>query len=83
MNRSDALQVGDNIISVNGIRTASLKHEEIVNLLKNAGDRVVLEVEYELPDSGELSLVHIKSHLTRHHQIVINRVTKGIPSNLA
>ncbi|XP_013397245.1 glutamate receptor-interacting protein 1-like isoform X3 [Lingula anatina] len=48
--RSDQLEVGDLIISVNGIRTATLAHNEIINLLKNAGDRVVLEVEYELPD---------------------------------
>lgn len=53
--RSDALCVGDVILSVNGIRTAKLKHEEIVNLLKNAGDRVMLEVQYEVPYSGEFS----------------------------
>ena len=48
--RSDALEVGDYIVSVNGIRTALLRHDEIVNLLKNAGSAVVLEVEYELPE---------------------------------
>ena len=37
-------------MSVNGIRTALLRHDEIVNLLKNAGSAVVLEVEYELPE---------------------------------
>ena len=42
--------MGDYIVSVNGIRTALLRHEEIVNLLKNAGGSVILEVEYELPD---------------------------------
>ncbi|XP_076310897.1 glutamate receptor-interacting protein 1-like isoform X3 [Tachypleus tridentatus] len=49
--RSDGLAVGDYIISVNGIRTSRLKHEEIVNLLKNAGEKVTLEVEYEIPAS--------------------------------
>ncbi|XP_013790838.2 glutamate receptor-interacting protein 2-like, partial [Limulus polyphemus] len=49
--RSDALAVGDYIISVNGIRTTRLKHEEIVNLLMNAGEKVTLEVEYEIPAS--------------------------------
>ena len=48
--RSDSLEVGDYIVAVNGIRTANLRHEEIVNLLKNAGERVILELEYELPD---------------------------------
>ncbi|XP_064605034.1 glutamate receptor-interacting protein 1-like isoform X3 [Liolophura sinensis] len=71
--RSDALQVGDNIISVNGIRTASLKHEEIVNLLKNAGDRVVLEVEYELPDSGDQAF----SVQCKHQEIVLVKEGKG------
>ncbi|KAK2139759.1 hypothetical protein NP493_6218g00000 [Ridgeia piscesae] len=53
--RSDALEVGDYIVSVNGIRTALLRHEEIVNLLKNAGGSVILEVEYELPDPPQES----------------------------
>ncbi|KAG1676716.1 Glutamate receptor-interacting protein 1 [Nymphon striatum] len=48
--RSDALCIGDYIVAVNGIRTRSLKHEEIVNLLKNAEEEVILEVEYEIPD---------------------------------
>ncbi|XP_054709118.1 glutamate receptor-interacting protein 2-like [Uloborus diversus] len=57
--RSDALAVGDYIISVNGIRTCKLKHEEIANLLKNAGNKVTLEIEYEVPGSsydGSLSV---------------------------
>ncbi|XP_067683698.1 glutamate receptor-interacting protein 1-like isoform X1 [Haliotis asinina] len=53
--RSDSLTVGDYILSVNGIRTANLKHDEIVNLLKNAGERIILEVEYELPELGGTS----------------------------
>ncbi|XP_060036611.1 glutamate receptor-interacting protein 2 isoform X2 [Erinaceus europaeus] len=47
--RSDLLNVGDHILSVNGIRLARLRHEEIVSLLRNVGGRVVLEVQYELP----------------------------------
>ncbi len=42
--------MGDYILAVNGIRTAMLKHDEIVNLLKNAGASVLLELEYELPE---------------------------------
>ena len=65
--RSDALEVGDYILSVNGIRTAMLRHEEIVNLLKNAGDKVILEIEYELPDPRKLStnmMVWVNWHFT-------------------
>ncbi|KAM5279656.1 glutamate receptor-interacting protein 2 [Ctenodactylus gundi] len=47
--RSDLLTVGDHIRSVNGIRLARLRHDEIITLLRNVGERVVLEVEYELP----------------------------------
>ena len=47
--RCDLLQVGDLISAVNGIRTCRLKHEDIINLLKNVGDVLNLEVEYELP----------------------------------
>uniref|UniRef100_A0A8C7G5K2 Glutamate receptor interacting protein 2 n=1 Tax=Oncorhynchus kisutch TaxID=8019 RepID=A0A8C7G5K2_ONCKI len=50
--RSDQLNVGDYIKSVNGINLTKLRHEEIISLLKNVGERVVLEVEYELPPSG-------------------------------
>ena len=56
LNRSDALEVGDYILAVNGIRTSMLKHDEIINLLKNTGDKVALEVEYKLPDPRELPL---------------------------
>ncbi|XP_045323178.1 glutamate receptor-interacting protein 1 isoform X3 [Leopardus geoffroyi] len=47
--RSDQLDVGDYIKAVNGINLAKFRHDEIISLLKNVGERVVLEVEYELP----------------------------------
>nr|XP_020836790.1 LOW QUALITY PROTEIN: glutamate receptor-interacting protein 2 [Phascolarctos cinereus] len=50
--RSDQLNVGDYITSVNGIRLTKLRHDEIISLLKNVGERVVLEVEYELPPAA-------------------------------
>lgn len=37
------------IISINGIKTQGLKHEEIIDLIKNAGDSLCLEFEYNLP----------------------------------
>ncbi|XP_057212069.1 glutamate receptor-interacting protein 2a isoform X2 [Triplophysa rosa] len=47
--RSDQLNVGDYIKSVNGINLSKLRHDEIISMLKNIGERVVLEIEYELP----------------------------------
>ncbi|XP_072928604.1 glutamate receptor-interacting protein 2 isoform X2 [Hemitrygon akajei] len=47
--RSDQLNIGDYIKSVNGINLTKLRHDEIISLLKNVGERVVLEVEYKLP----------------------------------
>jgi len=52
--RSDSLEVDDVILSVNGIKTTGMKHDEIINLLKNIGEQVVLEVEYQLPDNCKL-----------------------------
>lgn len=51
--RSDQLNIGDYIKSVNGINLTKLRHEEIISLLKNVGERVVLEVEYELPPTSK------------------------------
>uniref|UniRef100_A0A3Q4BXR3 PDZ domain-containing protein n=1 Tax=Mola mola TaxID=94237 RepID=A0A3Q4BXR3_MOLML len=50
--RSDQLNVGDYIKSVNGINLSKLRHDEIISLLRNIGERVVLEVEYELQPFG-------------------------------
>ncbi|KAM6437880.1 glutamate receptor-interacting protein 1 isoform 13-T13 [Liasis olivaceus] len=50
--RSDQLDVGDYIKSVNGINLTKFRHDEIISLLKNVGERVVLEVEYELPPAS-------------------------------
>ncbi|XP_063443888.1 glutamate receptor-interacting protein 2-like isoform X1 [Mytilus trossulus] len=50
--RSDSLEVDDIILSVNGIKTDGMKHDEIINLLKNTGEHVILEVEYQLPDNS-------------------------------
>ncbi|KAM4615208.1 glutamate receptor-interacting protein 1 isoform 2-T2 [Polymixia lowei] len=47
--RSDQLNVGDYIRSVNGINLTKFRHDEIISLLKNVGERVLLEIEYELP----------------------------------
>lgn len=72
--RCDALEVGDFILSVNGIRTSGLRHEEIVNLLKNAGEHVVLEVEYEVPESALQSAFSIQC---KRHEILLEKEGKS------
>lgn len=47
--RCDALTVGDHVVTINGIHINKLRHDEILALLNNAGDRAVLEVQYDLP----------------------------------
>ncbi|KAL4700356.1 hypothetical protein H8959_014360, partial [Pygathrix nigripes] len=52
---SDQLDVGDYIKAVNGINLAKFRHDEIISLLKNVGERVVLEVEegLEIDEANE------------------------------
>ena len=59
--RCDELQIGDMIVSINGIKTQGLKHEEIIDLIKNAGDSLCLEFEYNLPPWRMLLLFFICS----------------------
>ncbi|XP_041459236.1 glutamate receptor-interacting protein 2-like isoform X1 [Lytechinus variegatus] len=53
--RSDVLQTGDFITAVNNVKTATLRHDEVITLLKNAGNKVSLEIEYELPGYAPMS----------------------------
>lgn len=53
--RSDMLQNGDFITAVNNVKTVTLRHDEVISLLKNAGNKVSLEIEYELPSYAVLS----------------------------
>ena len=55
--RSDLVQVGDFMTAVNNIKTATLRHDEVINLLKNAGEKVTLEIEYEIPPLRELDFL--------------------------
>lgn len=68
LGRSDQLNVGDYIKSVNGINLTKLRHEEIISLLKNVGERVLLEVEYELPPTGTALTSHPASFPTVNHE---------------
>ncbi|KAK0399663.1 hypothetical protein QR680_003151 [Steinernema hermaphroditum] len=48
--RCDQLQVGERIRSVNGIAVGELNHDQVLTVLRSAGDRVQLEIEYDLND---------------------------------
>ncbi|KAI6661178.1 glutamate receptor-interacting protein 1 [Oopsacas minuta] len=45
--KSEAVQVGDVIKAVNGIQTNQLKHEEVANILVNAGPVISLQLEFD------------------------------------
>ena len=47
--RCDVLCVGDVIVSIDGVKTTRLRHEEIVDLLRRGGDQLRMEIEYPLP----------------------------------
>ena len=67
--------MGDYIKSVNGINLTKLRHDEIISLLKNIGERVALEVEYDLPPYGtntHTHVTHAPNTLTHTHIIYTN-----------
>lgn len=47
--KADVLEIGDYLLGINGIKTASLKHEQVIDLIKQVGDQLTLEIEYDLP----------------------------------
>ena len=47
--KADVLETGDILTGVNGIKTAGLKHEQIIDLIKQVGDQLTLDIEYDLP----------------------------------
>lgn len=67
--RSDQLNVGDYIKSVNGINLIKFRHDEIISLLKNVGERVVLEVEYELPPVCEFAFLFLSVMFTYNYRL--------------
>ncbi|XP_016054685.1 PREDICTED: gamma-2-syntrophin [Miniopterus natalensis] len=56
--RTGMLFIGDAILQVNGINVENATHEEVVHLLRNAGDEVTMTVEYlrEAPSFLKLPL---------------------------
>ena len=56
--KSDVLEVGDILLGVNGIKTAGLKHEQVIDLIKQVDDQLTLDIEYELPQWRMLFILH-------------------------
>ncbi|CAF1078989.1 unnamed protein product [Didymodactylos carnosus] len=61
--KCDVLEIGDIILSVNGIKTAGLKHDQVIELIKQVGDQLTLEIEYDLPSwpIHAVNTVHTKT----------------------
>ena len=50
---SGTLQRGDLVLSINGVSTDPLTHQEVTSLLQNARNFINLEIAYESPPGGE------------------------------
>ncbi|CAF1005411.1 unnamed protein product [Rotaria sp. Silwood1] len=61
--KSDMLEIGDILIGINGIKTAGLKHEQVIDLIKQVGDQLTLDIEYDLPKwpIHAINTVHTKT----------------------
>ena len=47
--------IGDKILAVNNKKTENLTHQEVVDLLLNAGQHVHLKIQYKIPTPGTVS----------------------------
>ncbi len=47
--KADVLEIGDILLGINGIKTAGLKHEQVIDLIKQVEDQLTLDIEYDLP----------------------------------
>ncbi|CAM4756839.1 unnamed protein product [Rotaria magnacalcarata] len=61
--KSDVLEIGDVLLAINGIKTAGLKHEQVIDLIKQVGDQLTLDIEYDLPKwpIHAINTVHTKT----------------------
>ena len=46
--KADVVEIGDVLLGINGIKTAGLKHEQVIDLIKQIGDQLTLDIEYDL-----------------------------------
>lgn len=72
--RTQKLKVGDRIVSINGQPLDGLSHADVVNLLKNAYGRIILQVVADTNISAIATQLenmstgyHLGSPTTEHH----------------
>lgn len=72
------LQVGDQVLSINGIKMAGYSLQEALKLVQEADNEIELEVMYEVQDASSPSLgtfeVHLKKTCSLNLGITINGV---------
>lgn len=47
--KADLFEIGDALITINQTSTSGLKHEQIIELIKQAGEQIIFDIEYDLP----------------------------------
>ena len=47
--KADIFEIGDVLLAVNSTKTAGLKHEQVIELIKQADEHLVFDIEYDLP----------------------------------
>jgi len=72
--KADVLETGDILTGINGIKTAGLKHEQIIDLIKQVGDQLTLDIEYDLPKwrmyNSDLFFFYIDFCLKQYMQLI-------------
>ena len=54
------MAIGDKILAVNNKKTENLTHQEVVDLLRNAGQHIHLKIQYKIPTPGKAFRLHSK-----------------------
>ncbi|KRY30572.1 Glutamate receptor-interacting protein 1 [Trichinella spiralis] len=73
--RSDSILVGDHLLEVNGIRVETLTYNEILNLLKNAGQHISLLTAYNLND---LSFIPSRTCIAKTFELKLEKEERSI-----
>jgi glutamate receptor-interacting protein len=47
--KADVFDIGDALVGINHTKTAGLKHEQVIELIKQAGENLIFDIEYDLP----------------------------------
>ena len=49
IHKADIFDIGDVLTGVNQIKTSGLKHEQVIELIKQSAEQILFEIEYDLP----------------------------------